>query len=371
MVSIIFKDFKKEKIPLNLELASTVEEAKKQIAEIKSCEDSQIKLIYSGKVLQNNASIEKCGLKDNDQVIFMISKKKSTTTTVTEAPAATEAVQEVAATEQTTEVAVSTAGQPISEPEQPQGQETTTASDPGFVVGTQRDEAVDRIMEMGYEKEEVEKALRAAFNNPDRAVEYLLMGIPESFQQQPQQTERQLTTTGGDHDEPMGEDDLFAQAAQDSNNSGASGSDAAANSTPGSIGLTMEDLLTLRQVVAGNPEALAPLLENLSIRYPQLREQILSNPEVFVSMLLEAVGDNLQGVMGDEFEGLTGGEIEGQVDEHDEIEQPTIALTEADEQSILHLCELGFERSLVIQVYFACDKNEEITANMLFSEYAE
>ncbi|CAD6623609.1 BAG_1a_G0013940.mRNA.1.CDS.1 [Saccharomyces cerevisiae] len=398
MVSLTFKNFKKEKVPLDLEPSNTILETKTKLAQSISCEESQIKLIYSGKVLQDSKTVSECGLKDGDQVVFMVSQKKSTKTKVTEPPIAPESAT-TPGRENSTEASPSTdasAAPAATAPEgsQPQEEQTATtertesASTPGFVVGTERNETIERIMEMGYQREEVERALRAAFNNPDRAVEYLLMGIPENLRQpEPQQqtaaAAEQPSTAATTAEQPA-EDDLFAQAAQGGNaSSGALGTtggatDAAQGGPPGSIGLTVEDLLSLRQVVSGNPEALAPLLENISARYPQLREHIMANPEVFVSMLLEAVGDNMQDVMegaddmveGEDIEvtgeaaaaGLGQGEGEGsfQVD-----------YTSEDDQAISRLCELGFERDLVIQVYFACDKNEEAAANILFSDHAD
>lgn len=41
------------------------------------------------------------------------------------------------------------------------------------MTGTQLEGVLQNMMEMGFEREQCVRALRASYNNPDRAVEYL------------------------------------------------------------------------------------------------------------------------------------------------------------------------------------------------------
>ncbi|AET39042.1 Rad23p Ecym_3572 [Eremothecium cymbalariae DBVPG len=441
-ITINFKDFKKEKLPLQLSPTATIAEAKQLLAKEKQCDESQLKMIFSGKVLQDGHTLDACKLKDGDQVIFMISKKKTgtlmspaATTTSTETKVTEAAAPGIRAVESSSDKAKKTAGAPegtamaattssaVAAVDAGAAQPTNTTGsdsnppDHGFVTGSQRNETIERIMEMGYERSQVESALRAAFNNPDRAVEYLLMGIPEHLQAAPQPAGSGVvaasqsmdtssaiaptvesatagvttatTHTGG---ASAHEDNLFAQAAAAESGDTAGVTEASATGTLShgssplqTIGLTFEDLMQLRGVINGDPEALPPLLESLSDRYPEVREQIMGNPEMFISMLLQAVGgaipsDSLDDAMsfrteGEGEDGNTHANSEanpdGAVVSVSEAAQDRLQLTSDDITAIDRLCELGFDRDLVVQVYVACDKNEDITADMLFNNYAD
>lgn len=305
----------------------------------------------------------------------MISKAKK----ASPAPTETKAAQETTASAPQP-VNAGTASTPESSASNAQPSEPGSA----FTQGDEREATIQNIMEMGYDRPQVEAALRAAFNNPHRAVEYLLTGIPESLQRNPNQSASapvaESTTDGAsgiqehdghdehDDDEDRGEN-LFeaaaAAAAGEGGNTGAGagGTGAGDVDAGGDLGEDTQMRL-LRTALQTNPELIQPLLEQLAASNPQVAALIQQDPEGFIRSFLGS-GDDL----GLDFEE---GEGEGEVGEGagqgDEPGTVRIALTEQDESAINRLCELGFDRNLVIQVYMACDKNEEVAADILFRD---
>ena len=179
---------------------------------------------------------------------------------------------------------------------------------------------------MGFARPEIDRALRAAYFNPDRAIEYLLSGIPENIQneqrqaQQNQQAAAQApaapssgtaTTTQplaatqateGAGDEGVNLFDMAAAAGTRGSGGargGAGGGAAAAAGLGAGAGgaaggqMNMDFLRSsayfqqLRQLVQQQPAMLEPILQQVAEGNPQLAQMIGQNQEQFLQLLAE------------------------------------------------------------------------------------
>lgn len=203
---------------------------------------------------------------------------------------------------------------------------------------------------MGFPRDEVVRALRASFNNPDRAVEYLTNGIPDNVMRD----EEDATAVAAGETAPP----AAVSAPEDDNN-------------PLSFLRNIPQFAQLRLVVQQNPRLLGPLLEQIGQSNPEIFELINDNQEAFMALVQAPLTEA-------ELSALASAELEGDDGEH-EVEEgaergegtavdPTtiIQVTEEERAAIERLMALGFDRPRVVEAYFACDKNETIAANFLF-----
>ncbi|NXX95493.1 RD23B protein, partial [Centropus bengalensis] len=219
-----------------------------------------------------------------------------------------------------------------------------------LVTGQSYENMVTEIMSMGYEREQVIAALRASFNNPDRAVEYLLMGIPGDNQ-----------TVG---------DPLQAAPTGPSPSSAVAAAVATIPTAASSLGGHPLEFLRnqpqfqqMRQIIQQNPSLLPALLQQIGRENPQLLQQISQHQEHFIHMLNEPILESRQGLGGGDDGASTGG-----VAEAGNSHMNYIQVTPQEKEAIERLKALGFPEGLVIQAYFACEKNENLAANFLLQQ---
>ncbi|KAI4165771.1 MAG: hypothetical protein LQ342_000714 [Letrouitia transgressa] len=405
-MKLTFKDLKQQKFVIEAEPSETIGQVKEKISKEKGWEAGQQKLIYSGKILQDANTVESYSIEEKGFIVCMLSKPKvgsAGPSSAAKPPStpATNTTQTLATPAAPVPAPSSTSNAPSTPSPAPP---TSTAESGSFndpsalTIGAQRNAAIANMENMGFPRVEIDRAMRAAFNNPDRAVEYLLTGIPENVQQQEQQQPPRGTAgsapqgesapanppqpapvnapapadTGSDSgDQPI---NLFeaAQAQAGRGGAGASGgrgrgqaAGAAAGlaglaagtgantGAAGAGGLGNLDFLRnnpqfqqLRQIVQAQPSMLEPILQQVGAGNPQLAQIIGQNPEQFLQLLAE--------------------EAEGDAPLPPGAQ--AISITEEEGAAIERLCLLGFERDLVVQAYFACDKNEELAANFLFDQ---
>ncbi|KAM8889667.1 RAD23 homolog A, nucleotide excision repair protein b isoform 1-T1 [Synchiropus picturatus] len=225
-----------------------------------------------------------------------------------------------------------------------------------LVTGQAYMNLVSEIMSMGYEREQVVAALSASYNNPDRAVEYLLTGVPlepsEALPPEPAQPVAPSNPTT-----PATQPPQQLPAAPNTPVSGSqtpsSGGGATSPGNPLEFLRNQPQFQQMRQIIQQNPALLPTLLQQLGRENPQLLQQITQHQDRFIQMLNEPRGGDSGG---------EGAEAQGS--------QQTnyIQVTPQEKEAIDRLKALGFPEGLVIQAYFACEKNENLAANFLLQQ---
>ncbi|KAL7953559.1 XPC-binding domain-containing protein [Trichoderma compactum] len=350
-MKVTFRDLKQQKFVLDVEPTDKISAVKEKISAEKGWDPKTQKLIYSGKILKDDDTVQSYNIEEKGFVVCMVNKPKPAAAA---APPATPAPP-VASTPAVPPAPVQTSTQAAPPATPTPSRSTGTPS--GLAMGSERAEAIANMEAMGFERTQIEAAMRAAFNNPDRAVEYLLTGIPESVQQtqranSPPQAAVAAAAAPADDDDGVNLFDLAAQrrggGAAAGQTGGGLSAGAAAQAELGNLDFLRNSpqFQQLRQVVQQSPQMLEPILQQLGAGNPQLAQLIASNPEQFLQLLGEDAEDDVPLPPGAQ----------------------AISVTEEERDAIERLCRLGFDRDQAIQAYFACDKNEELAANFLFDQ---
>ncbi|KAK8482795.1 hypothetical protein V6N11_024242 [Hibiscus sabdariffa] len=383
-MKVFVKTLKGTHFDIEVKPEDSVADVKKNIETVQGADvypASQQMLIHKGKVLKDDTTLAENSVAENSFIVIMLTKNKSSSgggatastastakapqvsapaPTPAPAPAPAPAPSPAPATVSSTPVAASAVAAPVTS--------NTTASETdvygqaasNLVAGNNLEGAIQQILDMGggtWDRDTVVRALRAAYNNPERAVEYLYSGIPEQAeappvarvpvvgqtnnpQAQPQQpAQAAAVPTSGPNANPL---DLFPQGLP---NMGAGGAEA------GTLDFlrNSQQFQALRAMVQANPQILQPMLQELGKQNPHLMRLIQEHQADFLRLINEpAEGGE--------------GNILGQL--ADAMPQ-AVQVTPEEREAIERLEAMGFDRATVLQVFFACNKNEELAANYL------
>ncbi|KEG15497.1 UV excision repair RAD23-like protein [Trypanosoma grayi] len=194
---------------------------------------------------------------------------------------------------------------------------------------------IEQIVAMGFsDRREVATALRAAFMNVERAVEYLCTGMPSSSVEE--STGAGPAQSGGVR-ESIPSPDQRVQGDSDLQRAL----------------MNIPQFEEIRAVVQGNPQALATVVEQLQLHHPEIIEMVQQNPEEFMSIML---GNSVTRVPAS----------------GDASTPAVLPLGPNERAAVQRLVQLGggsWNEYDAIEAYRACDENEEAAADLLLNSF--
>jgi len=399
------RPLKGEAFDVEVEPGDTVQDLKAKVAALKpELPASQQKLVFSGKVLQDGATLSDSGIKDGDFLVIMVAKPKPAPGA---APSAASSAAPAAAAPAAPAPAPALAPAGAVAPA-PAG----AAPAAGMAGGPPPEATIAMLCDMGFPRSMVEQCLRAAFNNPDRAVEYLMSGVPPHLQALASGQAPPPAPTPAPAPAPAGGMPGMPGAAGQAPLPGFPPMPMApggAQATGPLAKLQNHPLFfRLKMAVQQNPGALNQVLSVINQADPSLIQVIAENQEEFIEILQDpvmaaggapapapapgmpsapaGVGAAPAGQPQDPVAAMlaamqaAAGSAGAAPGAAAAPAAPAAAagaaagpvqLSAADEAAVGRLVGLGFDRAAVVQAYLACERNEELAANYLFEAAEE
>ncbi|KAL9256227.1 Ubiquitin receptor RAD23b-like protein [Drosera capensis] len=378
MMNLTVKTLKGSHFEIRVQPSDTIMAVKKNIEDMQGKDNypcGQQLLIHNGKVLKDETTLLDNKVTENGFLVVMLSKSKSS------GSSGTLANQSASTTAPVPNPRV--VPPPETRTHEPVSADTYGRAASSLVVGSNLEQTVQHLLDMGggsWDRETVVRALRAAYNNPERAVDYLYSGIPPTTEVAEPVPQFPTTRSNSVHEAGTGAStpasgapnsspfNMFPQvtggsvvnkclpacyivsAACQENLSDAAGDGF------GSLDFLRnnEQFQAIRSMVQTNPQILQPMLQELGKQNPNMLRLIQDHHAEFLQLLNEP----LDGSEGDLF------------DQPDEDMPHAISVTQEEQEAIERLEAMGFNRGLVIEAFLACDRNEQLAANYLL-EHAD
>ncbi|KAJ0989851.1 hypothetical protein J5N97_008207 [Dioscorea zingiberensis] len=358
-MKLTVKTLKGSHFEIRAQPGDTIMAVKKNIEDMQGKETypwGQQLLIHNGKVLKDESTLEENKVSEDGFLVVMLSKSKTSATSgassaqsSTTAPAPPPSAQAppppaqappppTQAPPQAPPSVTSAAGSERATSEASADVYGQAAS--SLVAGNNLDQIINQLMDMGggtWDRDTVLRALRAAYNNPERAVEYLYNGIPASAEvavpvarvpssQTTSQVANPTGTAAAGASPPSGAPNsspfnMFPQQETPNLGGGAEG---------GSLDFLRhnQQFQALRAMVQANPQILQPMLQELSKQNPQLLRIIQEHNAEF----LQLINEPAEGIEGDLF------------DQAEEEMPHPISVTPEEQEAIGRLEAMGFDR---------------------------